>query len=302
MKQKSNLCLLTGQYQFRVFRQGHVRFETPWERNVITLAGLDQIGIGDFITQCQVGTGTTAAADTDTELEALLATATPLYPVLSSVSYDNQEGTDCQSRRYYGFGRWVFRFDSIEGLVAEAGVGWDEGLFSRVILDSPIQVAEGETLDVIFELRNYPPQLGEGGQWAPIDVYVGEDVYPGQIGPAYLSFSSEWGVLGQKAEIGAVTAFQSPVDMSQNQLCEGPTGVNAAAESIAADAYVSGSLTITATATFAANAANFTEGIKALMIQTSGLGCFQFGVLDAGIPKESPQVCTFSVAVTWGVP
>lgn len=139
------------------------RVLADWFPNLITNQGMDFLGQGtNYENSCQVGTGSTAPAFTDTGLAVYLAgtSTTQSRTQVPGVAPD-----------YFASLVIVFRFAAgvATGNLTEVGVGTANSgsvLFSRaLILDgmgnpTTITVLPTEVLDVTYELRVYPP-LGD---------------------------------------------------------------------------------------------------------------------------------------------
>ena len=133
--------------------------------NLILDAGLNRLGTGGVANCCQVGTGTSAPAVTDTTLQAYLV-GTSTIQADSAQSYVAGPPAYVTMSRTFRFGTGV-----AAGNLTEVGVGWataSGSLFSRArIVDgggSPttISVLSDETLDVVYTLRAYVPADATG--------------------------------------------------------------------------------------------------------------------------------------------
>lgn len=157
-------CQLAGYYKIEAHRrdengdeiEGSRRIVADWFPNLITNGGLDMLGgTANFLQYCQVGSGSTAPAVTDTALASRIAgVATSGYA----------QGTPGAANVYsscvatYQFGQGV-----AAGNLSEIGVGSAStgSLFSRArILDgsgnpTTITVLAIEFLTVTYELRLY---------------------------------------------------------------------------------------------------------------------------------------------------
>lgn len=133
--------------------------------NIITNQGLDRMGNNaHYATYCQVGTGTTPPAATDTALVAPVGAGGSV----TSTGGGNAQGIVIGPPRY-AYDRRVHRLAAGVGTgnLAELGIGWAAGtgatLYNRaLILDgsgNPITITKlaDEILDVTYELRTYIP-------------------------------------------------------------------------------------------------------------------------------------------------
>jgi len=149
-----------GRYRF-VVRDGAthaIKRETDWIPNIITDLGLNSWGLGTFnCSFCQIGTGVTTPATTDTALATYAASTSS-----SSNSTGNSGSPD-----YEGYRTFFYRFNVgvLSGNYSEIGVGMASSgsLFSRALIvdggGSPttITIISTEYLDVYYELRIVPP-------------------------------------------------------------------------------------------------------------------------------------------------
>jgi hypothetical protein len=169
---------VAGRYRLCVYRDdGSLKEDTGWFDNLILDQGLDQIGqvsnsgvsFGEPILWAtgSVGTGSTAPATTDTQLEAWVATAGNYAGYVTS--YVPAAGSDpaywkCLHTYRFGAG-------AAAGNLTEVGVGITNydgtGLFSRALIvdggGSPttLVVTSTEILDLTYEFRVYPDTTEE---------------------------------------------------------------------------------------------------------------------------------------------
>jgi hypothetical protein len=169
---------VAGYYRFEAFRQdadgneipGSRRVACDWQKNLITDVGMDMLGHASdsaWMAGCHVGTGTAAPAVGNTALQTFFA------GVATTVATSNGVNG---AEPYYGYRRRTFRF--AEGTfdndnLTEAGISYGTSgvsgtarlntapLFSRVLIDggTGITILSDESLDVIFEVRNYAPTV-----------------------------------------------------------------------------------------------------------------------------------------------
>lgn len=136
-------------------RDGTQRVLADWHRNLILDGGLNRLGVGGVLDNCQVGEGNTAPAVGQTALVDLVATTTN---VLTTTA-----GTNTPTNTY-AWVRRVYRFaeGAAAGNLAEVGIGFSGGLFSRSLIrdalgdPTTITVLADESLDVTYEVRAYP--------------------------------------------------------------------------------------------------------------------------------------------------
>lgn len=145
---------VAGYFKIEGFKpDGRRRLIADWQKNLITDGGLQRWGYGAPIVYCSVGIGLTTPANSDTEIESFAAQNDS---VPSGV-------TGAQSTApYYGWTRWVFRFNppGVAYQLSEIGTGWGTNgtdLFTHAAISPAVTWYDDETLDVTYEVRVYPP-------------------------------------------------------------------------------------------------------------------------------------------------
>ena len=154
---------VSGYYEVRLRRpdgrivpfKGH---EKPI-KNIITNNGLDSVFTRTFLASMAylvVGTGSTAAAVTDTSLETYVATS-------STMSADQNGVTHNFAGRYKENYR-TFEWANTTGTsvtIYELGMTWDSAsnpaVFSRIVVSAGLTVPDGYSLVVKYTLRQYVP-------------------------------------------------------------------------------------------------------------------------------------------------
>lgn len=159
---------LGGKYYFRVRRANGRMEDLGSQRNLITRIGIDRITTGTTTgastytqtwTFCRAGTGSTPAAVTNTALEAqTVSTGNYVQTTGANGStYNTTNGSATHKR--------TFIFDAATGAstIREIGVGWTAStastLFSRIVLNTPITLAAGDILYVVYTLNVSIPQV-----------------------------------------------------------------------------------------------------------------------------------------------
>ena len=267
--------------------------------NLILDAGLERMGTGNYLDVCRVGSGTSLPTVLQTQLDAKIA---------STDTVQTQPRGAQATPPYYGWRRKTFRFaaGTATGNLSEVGVGWgnittDNFLFSRALildgggLPTTINVLADEVLDVIYELRLYPPltdtvvtgldlglsthdvtiragRVTDGNYWGK---GLGRLVNFNVTGFSYTTYAYNGG-------IGAITATPSG---SQS-------GLNVAEASYAANSREQKGVL-----TCSLNEANLAGGILAIETPTT-LGTYQFGFSPA-IAKDATRVLKLDLKVSW---
>lgn len=282
---------LKGRFALWAVGPKGTRALAQWCDNLVLDIGLNQIGLGSWLTHCYVGTGSTAPAVSNTTLESQTAVTSTID---SSASGANAEVP------YYGYKRIMFRFaeGAAAGNLSEVGVGWASNLFARaLIVDSlgnptTVTVLADEVLLVLYEVQLYPPTddyefeapvTGVNRTWVRRAARVTNG-----------NTSVGWGVAGTIAAAYRIFAFNGAL----GELTEAPDGLSAQASSTATAPYSNNSLKIWVSGFWALGAGNLANGISAILLETKGLGAYQFSV-DPPIEKTSLASLNLSIEVSW---
>lgn len=152
---------LQGFYKLEAVRpDGQRRVLADWFPNLILNNGLNILGTTGPINRAVVGTGSSAPAVTQTQLDSI--TASSINSATNLISFLSGSFTTGPVENHFGWINWVFRFSTglATGNLTEVGVGnGDFSLFSRaLILDTngnptTITVLSDESLDVSYQLR-----------------------------------------------------------------------------------------------------------------------------------------------------
>ena len=299
MKNTINLTgKLAGKFKLEAIRpDGSVRLLANWFGNLILDAGLERIGNGNYLTTCAVGSGTTAPANGNTALQALIASTTSI----TSNTYGAQG-----SAPYYGWRVITYQFATgvAAGNLSEVGVGWGAStMFSRaLILDglgdpTTITVLSDEILQVTYQLNIYPP-LSD----AAFSVTISGTAYTGNVRACQVTNSVLWGY-----SLGSVASFLNTVLSSgYNWLYNGsigaditasPSGTSAQASATNTNAYSSSSHAITGGITCDITTANLAGGISAGRIASS-VGTYQFNI-SPPLAKGNTKTLALNFSVSW---
>jgi len=293
-----------GYYKLEVRRpDGSIRTQTDWFPNIITDIGLNRMGQGEWYNRCQVGTGSTAPSESDTNLVALLATTTTV-----------QSSTDSGVSGQYSFSRRTYRFGQgvAAGNIAEVGVAWgnSNAIYSRqLILDeslipTTITVLSDEFLDVTYEIRVYIPQDDFISALTINDVEYAVTTRASLAG----TFGGSSTALGWSQRASAIVCCASGDCIVYNGSIGAITGSPSGASGTIGDesgvytqnSYVNNSLERTTTVAIPLGSGNIAGGlITAIRINGSRWGAFQFGI-SPGIPKDNTRTLTLTFKVSWG--
>ncbi len=293
---------LTGHFLLEAVNAetGERRFLAEFD-NLITNGGLERLGAagsGDVIAYVQVGTGSTAPANTDSAL------ATWLAGTNRSFSRANTYGGN---PTYHTEVTYTWQFDQgvAAGNLSEVGVGWasNGSLFSRALIvdgsnnPTTITVQAIEFLTVTYKLRMYPPTADVTGtitlDGADYDyiirpAYAGGNTWGSHGFKAY-GYSSNSAVYSYTGDIGAMTAA--------------PAGTVSGVVNAAVAEYSAGSYKRTLEVDAGINAWNLSGGIRSVALFVIGYGgenhmgwqC-QF---NPKIPKDNTKELSLTFDVSW---
>ena len=302
---------MRGRYKFAVIRSdGTVRVSTPWMDNIVTNAGLDDIGNRNGpLTYCHVGTGSTTPAVTDTGLTTWLASTNTVFagPTYAASGISPYMGTTTVT---YQFAAGV-----ATGNISEVGVGpnaSNTNMFSHALVvdggGSPttITVLVTEALQVTYQLQAFPPLVdvssgnltltgATGSPFATVvrAAYAGNSQYwaPQPYGGMY--YGSGYSLNGTYATqtLGAITAAPAGTAYSV------PSPVN--------QAYSNGNYYMDSTLNFSLTDANTGSGVGSAFLcfgPSGSMGAFQVSFTGTGsvtIPKDGSHIMTWYVRHTW---
>lgn len=287
-----------GRFRLAVYRpDGRLRQHTGWLDNLVTDAGLNRIGLGSFMTHCLVGYGNTTPAVTDGAMESPSGSTTTIITATPGAS---------DTAPYYGYRRALYSFPAgaVSGNLAEVGVGWDTGLFSRALIvdaygdPAVITVIPGDILNVQYEIRNYAPTAD-----ASFSVVIADIERLCTVRAANATSGSTvsgWGVTGEAVTYSGPTPIVA-YDGAMGAVTGQPSGVQSACSNAAAANYLNNSFERGISATWIQAYGNFATGISSLFLPTSGLGAYQLAI-DPPIAKNAFQQLSLTLAVGWGRP
>ena len=286
---------------------GKCRIDTGWFPNTILTSGRNVMADHSlWMTFCQVGTnGTFPVALIDRQAETSLGNWVAGTNNDIDESY-GQSGT----APYYGWKRRTFRF--LAGTVAynlqEAGVGWADGsapgnsLISRApildpVLGTPTTVTPliDEMLDVMYELRYYPPL---------IDITVPQITLDGivynTITRAANVTGSRWSAyIGDKMGVKAGTDWTA-YDGDLGTIVQAPSGATAgsAGSNQTNGSYVQNSYSILMQCSTGTGGWNLGLGIRSLIVHTSA-GDYQTQFNAVGTDNRIPKTTNYTMNMYW---
>lgn len=271
---------------------GKTRVVADWFPNLITNAGLNRMGVGGVQTTCMVGSGNSLPSVLDTTLQ---------FQVASTTSITAQSDTAKTVPPYYGVTTRNFRFNPgvAAGNLSEVGIGWTNILcFSRaLILDSSnnpttITVLPSEYLDVVYELRLYPPLEDEH-----FELFLEGNKHLITLRASSVT-SNEWAPSLSSGVWFWTPASQTTYSGGIGSITSTPSGLS---HSVGANnfEYENNSLTKKGYAIFSLDQSNYPGGIRSMRFYTyycAGMYQMEF---DPPIPKDSTKTFRIDFGVTW---
>jgi hypothetical protein len=293
---------LEGRYRFTV-RDGktlRVKRRTHWIKNIITNIGMDRIGVSFIATACQVGSGSTPPAITQTALATYIAGTT----AVQGTSTSSQASAPYYSRTVR---TWRFAAGVAAGTLAEVGVGWTSttgNLFSRaLILDAngaptTILVLADEVLDVTYELRVYPPLVDKVFQ-ATINGILHDCVMRAELvtDPNKWVGDSSRRVFDNGLMIGPTTSTGSVYNGTLGAITGSPSGTIAFGSNAVETAYVPGTYEQRGTWSYGLTQGNVAGGVSAAIAE-SNLGSYQIS-FSPPIAKDGTKTMTLAYIFSW---
>jgi hypothetical protein len=284
-------------------------------RNLITDAGLNRMGIGQFRNTCVVGTGSNAPSVSDSQLQTTRAR--------TSANAPNIPGATAQSSPpYFAQTSTGFRFSvgSASGNLTEVGIGWSTGsglndyqLWSRALIKdengnpTTVTVLGDEVLDIYYSMRIYPPTLDETYQ-----INIGGETYNCISRAASVTSTLHWGVPNERV---LFTSLPGGVGVTTTNgligaITGSPSGNSvsfSSSASITNLGYVNNSLQQDATFNWGLDQGNLPGGIRSVHYQTL-VGAYQTQFTrttprDDGtttIDKDNTKVLSIGFRVGWG--
>lgn len=286
---------LSGHYKVFTKSEKHGRILRAEFDNLILDVGLERPGLGVPISECQVGSGTSTPVASQTALDSLVATT-------SSKTASNTTFVDGATPYSQVVMTYRFAEGSATGILAEVGMGWGGGLFSRArILDSggsptTIEILADETLDVEYTLRVYPPTSDVTGSRTIAGVATAY-VYR----PALISDEAMWSAARFADSMTEANAAYFSIysgDATLGTKYEQPSASDSANPSSVSTAdYVNFSRKRKMTAHMGLDNGNFSGGIGAALAVSTSMA-FQAS-FSPDVAKMADYVATLDFSVAW---
>ena len=290
-----------GWFKFEAISvDGTKRVLADWFPNLITDQGLNQMGtLITWLNACQVGSGSTVPAVSDTQLVTLVAGTTTVPSTVSGIQ---------STPPYYASRTRTYRFAAgvATGTLSEVGVGTTAtvgNLYSRaLILDgtgapTTLTILSTETLDVTYQCRYYVPTVDLTGS---ILLRTTTHAWTSRACKC-TAISYWWYNAGGQAEntsagvdplfFGGLTAAIAAIESS-------PTGTSYIGATITWASYINNSFYTDATITAGLTTANDANGLGAVRLNL-GIGTYQIGFVPR-IMKTSSDILVLVVRHSWG--
>jgi len=271
---------------------GSKRVLVDWFKNLVTDAGLNQIGIAPYITRAYVGTGNATPAFTDTAMASLRATSTTILSTQSGAQ---------SAPPYFGSYTRTFRFaaGTVTGELREAGVGWNPGLFARALTvdnngnPTTIFVLADEYIDLTYQLRFYPDLEDSISQ-----ITIGGTDHEVTIRPANITqAANNWSPSNAAVDWGAATfrAFDGQI----SNITSLPDGVESSGGTATNAAYLSGSYSRGGILSINGPSAVYQAGVASLVTPAGlGMGRFQIG-FNPPVQKSATTTLRLRFSTSW---
>lgn len=282
-----------GYYKIEAVKaDGTRRILADWFPNLILDAGLDRMGANsDYLNFCQVGSGSTAPAPSQTSLVARIA---------GTNSNLADTATNSGGDPYFARRTITYRFAQgvATGVLSEVGVGWvtTGSLYSRaLILDAlgnptTITVLSDESLDVTYELRMYAWTVESAGAISLKG--VSHDTVQKSAS------ASLWGLGATSLNAGDTRSVNAYTGAVSALISGSPSGTSIGTADLSPAAYTPGSYFRVINITAGLGQFNNASGIGAILVRT-GWGYWQIG-FTPNIMKTSSDILTLQVRHSWG--
>lgn len=295
---------IKGFFRVRCIRpDGRVRLDTGFFPNLILTSGRNYMATDDFMTSCQVGTDNTAPNVNQTALLGYTAGSTNIVEDLA--------GNQVSTTPYYGWRRktWRFAAGTVAANLTEVGVGWGTSgstLLSRAFILDPdtqnpttITPLADELLEVLYELRYYPPETDVTSPSIVLDGVTYDTVTrAAEVNSQYWTDG-----IGNQIEASSATWWLA-YDGSIGTVLQNPSGSGSAINngSTSTAGYVNNSYEVAVQGNILSGDWNVVGGIRSVRIRTTA-GSFQteFTANPGGatIPKTSSYTMFMEWMLNW---
>ena len=290
---------MRGRFRLMAYAaNGLLRHDTGFFDNLVLDAGLNRWGTSGIIYGAAIGSGTSTPLANQTQLDTLLAYSTTLQ---------SEVGAAQATAPYFYTLTLTYRFTfGSSQTVREVGVGWaSTTLFSRALVVDPggtptdISMLDGETLDVVYQLRMYPPTTDfaanlaiSGTNYDIVGRAINVDSAIGISSPGNDGISID---RNAAIEAYSANAFTGPIGAIDGTV----SGTIIAIGSVSNPAYSNGSLQRQTTITSGLNDGNLSGGIGAVKVFWYGTNIgYQYGFTPK-LPKDNTKTMTLNFTHSW---
>ena len=290
-----------GWFKFEAISEdGTRRVLADWFPNLITDQGLNQMGtLATWLNACQVGSGSTVPAVSDTQLVTLVAGTTTIQSTIVGIQ---------STPPYYASRTMTYRFAAgvATGTLSEVGVGTTAtvgNLYSRaLILDgtgapTTLTILSTETLDVTYQCRYYVPTVDLTGS-----ILLRTTTHDWTSRACRCTTANYWwsNSGGQAENVGVFSAsvFYGGLTAAIAAIESYPTGTVYGSVTTTWATYINNSFYTDATITAGLTSANDANGLGAVLLNL-GIGTYQIGFVP-NIMKTSSDVLVLVVRHSWG--
>lgn len=268
--------------------------ETPWFSNLILDAGLNRRGTGGIITGMAIGTGSSAPAVGQTQLDTLAhwttasGTGHNTFSVAGASPYNNQR-------------LHVYRttLGALNGNYTEVGAGWGSTtLFSRELIRDALgapttfPVTSDQQVDIEYALQVYPPLT----DFTDTITITGSGSHDVTGRAALVNSVSYWGV--SNGYIYLVPSNSFCTDGAIGAITGSPSGSSSSVSSAPSDTYINNSLTRTGYCSFGLTAGNLSGGIRSMVASWTGTATFQYEY-NPVIAKDGTKTLVLNFSTSW---
>ena len=292
-----------GWFKFEAISEdGTKRVLADWFPNLITDQGLNQMGtLATWLNACQVGSGSTVPAVSDTQLVTLVAGTTTVQSTIKGIQ---------SIPPYYASRTMTYRFAAgvATGTLSEVGVGITAtvgNLYSRaLILDgtgtpTTLTILSTETLDVTYQCRYYVPTVDLTGSIllrTTTHAWTSRACRCTAIG--YWWYNAGGQAENTSAGAGAAPLFFGGLTAAIAAIESYPTGTSYTGVTITWASYINNSFYTDATITAGLTIGNNAAGLGAVRLNL-GIGTYQIGFVP-NIMKTSSDILVLVVRHSWG--
>jgi len=290
-----------GWFKFEAISEdGTKRVLADWFPNLITDQGLNQMGtLATWLNACQVGSGSTVPAVSDTQLVTLVAGTTTIQSTVEGIQ---------STPPYYASRTRTYRFAAgvATGTLSEVGVGITAtvgNLYSRaLILDdtgapTTLTILSTETLDVTYQCRYYVPTVDLTGS-----ILLRTTTHDWTSRASYCTNTNFWwyngGGQAENTSLYSLITFTGGLTAAIGAIESFPTGTPYTGATAIWAAYINNSFYTDVTITAGLGIGNNADGLGTLRA-CLGIGTYQIGFVP-NIMKTSSDILVLVVRHSWG--